>query len=266
MAVVNACLSTYFHEGRCGNIMKKAVVAVATALAGMLFFVSSPIVDAQSSKVTYLAWYMYPITQYYNGATEFGEDLGTPEWTPVTSLVSGWLVGAGFYGGGGVVTVRTNLNGASADLYVQHLDSIVNVGLCAFGACGGRYVRAGELIGYSGGDCNWHYGPGYGNFNPCVSHFSNGSHIEVGINPPWYSIWGPYPHPGRNYNPHATLLALINGGTHYNTFIYVVRAGDTLAFIAGRYHLSWRQLYRLNASVIGSNPNRIYSGERLTIP
>jgi len=38
-------------------------------------------------------------------------------------------------------------------------------------------------------------------------------------------------------------------------FIYVVRAGDTLALIAGRYHLSWRQLYRLNASVIGSNPN-----------
>jgi hypothetical protein len=234
-------LQHIFIKGRCGNIMKKTV---ATALAGMLFFVSSSMVDAQSGKVTYLAWYMYPITQYYNGATEFGEDLGTPEWTPVTSLVSGRLVGAGFYGGGGVVTVRTTLNGASADLYVQHLDSIVNVGLCTYGACGGRYVRTGELIGYSGGDCNWHYGPGYGNFNPCVSHFSNGSHIEVGINPPWYSIWGPVPHPGRNYDPRATLLTLINGGVSSNgdaydsAFIYVVRAGDTLASIAGTYHLS----------------------------
>jgi hypothetical protein len=220
--------------------MKKPVIAVAPVLAGILLFASSPLVDAQTNKDAYLAWYMYPVTQYYNGATEFGEDLGTPEGTPITSLVSGLLEGAGFYGGGGVVTVRTTLNGAPADLYVQHLDSIVNVGLCAYGACGGQYVTAGELLGYSGGDCNWHFGPGFGSFNPCAAGFSNGPHTEVGINPPWYGIWGPYPQPGPNYNPRATLLALINGtgNAYYNTFIYVVRVGDTLASIAGRYHLS----------------------------
>ena len=245
--------------------MKKVVVAVVTLLAGVLSFASSPLLDAQSNTVAFFAWYMYPITQAYNGSTEFGEDLGTPQGTPISSLVSGYLVGAGFYGGGGVVTVKTTLNGAPADFYVQHLDSIVNVRLCAYGNCGGQYVRRGELIGYSGGDCNWHYGSGYGRFNPCVVHFSNGSHIEIGINPPWYGIWGTYPQPGRNYNPHGTILALINGGTHSGTFIYVVKAGDNLTSIGRRYHLSWYQIYRLNVSVIGPDPNWIYVGERLTI-
>jgi len=82
------CASTGEHH-------EESCVAVATAWRHAVFRQFAE-VDAQSSKVTYLAWYMYPITQYYNGATEFGEDLGTPEWTPVTSLVSGWLVGADF--------------------------------------------------------------------------------------------------------------------------------------------------------------------------
>ncbi|MFL5624034.1 MAG: LysM peptidoglycan-binding domain-containing protein [Ktedonobacteraceae bacterium] len=242
--------------------MKKALVAVITFLAGVLFFISSPPVYAQSNTVAFLAWYMYPITKPYNGSTEFGEDLGTPQGTPITSLVSGQLVGAGFYGGGGVVTVKTTLNGAPADFYVQHLDSIVNVSLCQYGNCGGQYVTRGELLGYSGGECNWRYGPGFGKFNACANHFSNGPHIEIGINPPYYGIWGTSPHPGPNYNPYSTFVALINGGT----MTYVVKAGDTLASIGRKYKLSWSQIYKLNASVIGPNPNRLYAGEKLRIP
>jgi hypothetical protein len=191
--------------------MKKAMIASVVCLSGVLLLLSSLLVHVQSARAASYAWYMYPITQYYNGVTEMGEDLGTPQGTPITSLVSGQLVGAGFYAGGGVVTVRTTLNGAPADFYVQHLDSIVNVGLCQYGDCGGQTVYRGELLGYSGGDCNWHYGPGYGYFNPCVAGFSNGPHTEVGINPPWYGIWGTYPQPGPNYNPYWTILALING-------------------------------------------------------
>src|SRR5690242_10942552 len=106
--------------------MKKVMVVVVVLLTGVLLLVSSPSAHAQSHKASSPAWYMNPITQYYNGTYEMGEDLGTPQGTPIISLVSGRLVGAGFYGGGGVVTVQTTLNGATADLYVQHLDSIVN--------------------------------------------------------------------------------------------------------------------------------------------
>jgi hypothetical protein len=191
--------------------MKKAMAAIVVCLSGVLLLTSSPPAHAKSNSAAFYAWYQYPISQYYNGASEMGEDLGTPRGTPITSLVSGRLAGAGFYAGGGVVSVRTTLNGATADLYVQHLDSIVNVGLCQFGSCGGQYVYRGELLGYSGGDCHWHYGPGYGNFNPCAAGLSYGPHTEVGINPPWSGIWGPYPQPGPNYNPYRTILALSNG-------------------------------------------------------
>lgn len=248
--------------GRSGNIMMKAVVVV-TFLVGV--HSSSPVLQARSNTVVSFAWYRYPITQAYNSPKEVGEDLGTPQGTPITSLVSGQLVGAGFYGGGGVVSVRTTLNGKPADFYVQHLDSIVNVGLCWYGNCGGQYVSRGELLGFSGGDCVWHYGPGFGKFNACKAHFSNGPHIEIGINPPYFGIWGPYPHPGPNYNPYMAVLALINGKSS-NTITYVVRAGDDLTAIGRKYHLRWYQIYRLNKSVIGPNPNRLYPGEKLRIP
>jgi hypothetical protein len=255
--------------------MKKPKVAVVAVTVGMLLLISSPCVHAQANAAASLAWYMYPITLPYNssfhGSREVGEDLGTPAGTPITSLVSGQLVGAGFYGGGGVVTVRTILNGQPADLYVQHLASIVNVRLCSYGYCGGQSVSRGELLGYSGGDCVWHDGPGFGPFNACVAGFSSGPHTEVGINPPYYGIWGPSPHPGPNYDPSGTIVALIDGGesaggSDSSTSIYVVQAGDTLAAIAGKYHLSSDQLYQLNKSVLGTNPNRIYPGEKLRIP
>lgn len=189
--------------------MKKVLVVSVVCLSAVLLLASSLLASTRSVSAA-SAWYTYPITQYYNGIKEMGEDLGTPEGTPIISLVSGQLVGAGFYAGGGVVTVQTSLNGATADLYVQHLDSIVNVGRCQYGDCGGQTVYRGELLGYSGGDCNWHYGPGYGYFNPCVAGFSTGPHTEVGINPPWYGIWGTDPQPGPNYNPYSTILALSN--------------------------------------------------------
>jgi hypothetical protein len=192
--------------------MKKAIVALVTSLLGVLLPISSFVVLAYSHTATSLAWATYPITQPYAPPREFGEDLGTPQGTPITSLVSGRLVGAGFYAGGGVVTVRTSLNGRLADLYVQHLDRIVNVKLCQYGNCGHQYVFRGELLGYSGGDCSWHYGPGFGKFNPCASGLSTGPHTEVGINPPWYGLWGPIPHPGPNYNPYRTVLALSHDG------------------------------------------------------
>lgn len=47
---------------------------------------------------------------------------------------------------------------------------------------------------------------------------------------------------------------------------YTVKRGDTLSKIAQNFGISWRDLYNSNKSVIGSNPNLIYSGQKYTIP
>lgn len=52
-----------------------------------------------------------------------------------------------------------------------------------------------------------------------------------------------------------------SGGT-----TYTVKSGDTLSGIGSRYGISWNKIYNANKSVIGSNPNRIYPGQTLTIP
>ena len=47
---------------------------------------------------------------------------------------------------------------------------------------------------------------------------------------------------------------------------YTVKRGDSLSKIASKYGISWRDLYNQNKSVIGSNPNLIYAGQKYTIP
>jgi LysM repeat protein len=45
---------------------------------------------------------------------------------------------------------------------------------------------------------------------------------------------------------------------------YVVQSGDTLNAIAGRLGMSWTELYQMNASVIGSNPDAIFPGQQFS--
>lgn len=47
---------------------------------------------------------------------------------------------------------------------------------------------------------------------------------------------------------------------------YIVKKGDSLAAISSQYKLTWQSLYCDNKVKIGSNPNVISPGERLTIP
>ncbi|WTG30647.1 LysM peptidoglycan-binding domain-containing protein [Streptomyces decoyicus] len=46
----------------------------------------------------------------------------------------------------------------------------------------------------------------------------------------------------------------------------VVNAGDTVSGIAYAHGLGWREFYRLNRQVIGSNPHLIFTGLRLAVP
>lgn len=47
--------------------------------------------------------------------------------------------------------------------------------------------------------------------------------------------------------------------------IYVVQAGDNLSKIAKKFNTNWKTIYNKNKNVIGSNPNRIYPGQKLVI-
>lgn len=51
--------------------------------------------------------------------------------------------------------------------------------------------------------------------------------------------------------------------------IHIVQSGDTLSKISARYYGNagrWPEIYAANQAVIGSNPDRIFPGQRLTIP
>lgn len=174
--------------------MKKvfALVALATIV---VTFSGAYKAHAQELRKFDAPWYQAPITQYDEGI-----DLGMPAGVPITSLCAGLVVGAGFYGGGGVVTVRCPGIG---DVYYQHLDRIY-YGECNGAVNGCGWASYGTVLGLSGGDCNWYF---YG--NPCVNGFSTGSHIEVGVNPDYYGIWGPEPHPGGWYRP---VQWIVSGG------------------------------------------------------
>lgn len=47
---------------------------------------------------------------------------------------------------------------------------------------------------------------------------------------------------------------------------YVVVKGDSLSKIASKYGTTWQKIYEANRSVVGSNPNLIYPGQKLLIP
>ncbi|MEH3075881.1 MAG: transglycosylase family protein [Quadrisphaera sp.] len=59
--------------------------------------------------------------------------------------------------------------------------------------------------------------------------------------------------------PQASRSATRTGGT------YTVAPGDTLARIASAQGTSWQAIYSANASVIGSNPHRIFVGQVLSV-
>lgn len=118
---------------------------------------------------------------------EVGVDMGLVMGTPITSLTSGTILGSGYYRGGGVVSVKSRINGKTTSLYYQHLDEI------AGGITPGAVVAPGQLIGWSGGQ-------NAGGHHPASKDTSSGPHIEVGFNAPYgaKSLWHPL---GPNYDP-----------------------------------------------------------------
>jgi LysM repeat protein len=52
---------------------------------------------------------------------------------------------------------------------------------------------------------------------------------------------------------------------HANPVTHVVKSGETLSLIAGKYKISWQTIYCANQKKI-TNPDLIFPGERLKIP
>lgn len=107
-----------------------------------------------------------------SGSGENGIDVSMPMHTPVYAVESGTVKGAGYYGGGGVVSIESAPNRV---WYYQHLDEDVVVP--------GQQIPAGQLIGWSGGQNT-------GGNHPASPEFSSFQHIEIGIDAPWKGIWG----------------------------------------------------------------------------
>lgn len=155
-----------------------------------------------SSVSAELAYWFAHITQRfkggYSGSGENGVDIGMPQGTPVYAVTGGTVVGHGYYGGGGVVSIEQQKGRV---WYYQHLD------LAEPGIESGqvKQVQAGQLIGWSGGQLS-------GGRHPSSRQFSSGPHIEVGINAPWGGIWGPMSEKGPNIDPLPLLTAIAQTG------------------------------------------------------
>lgn len=133
----------------------------------------------------------------WNGSGENGFDVGMPQGTPVYSLTSGTVVGHGYYGGGGVVSIQQQ---PGTVWYYQHLD--LNEPSIESGQT--TQVQAGQLLGWSGGQLS-------GGNHPSQKAYSGGPHIEVGINAPWGGIWGPKTGKGPNIDPVPVIRGLFAG-------------------------------------------------------
>lgn len=155
--------------------------------------------------ITELKAWLSDISQKWGVNGETGIDIGTHGKIdqPVYSVTGGTVVGVGYYGGGGVVAVKSNIDyggiNGPASIYYQHLDEDL--------ARLGETISPGQLIGLSGGQLS-------GGQHPSSPAYSTGPHIEIGINAPYgsanKSIWSPL---GKNVNPQQFFTDLMNGNT-----------------------------------------------------
>jgi len=167
---------------------------------------------------------------------EGGIDISEKAGTPITALTNGQVVGAGNYWGGGVVTVRSNVPGLGlADIYYQHIN-LANNGItpCSYGNCKGQKVAKGQILGHS-------------QASPGV--------VEVGLNPPWYGIWGPQPHPSKWVDPESYLKKLVaQSGQSSNVSVAGFGTSDPCLACGPVGSAAYTQCHAALAAKVGSVP------------
>ena len=140
--------------------------------------------------MTATPWYLDPITQQFNGASEKGVDLGVPYHTPVTPLFPGVVTGVKTGPYGQEVDVAGQVKGQQVTSSYVHIDqALVAVG---------QPVTQATTLGLSGGQLA-------GGYHPASPAYSSGPHIE-------FSLWpsGTTPYVGTPYNP-MNLIKSVQG-------------------------------------------------------
>jgi len=122
-----------------------------------------------------MAWFNYPTTQDFGENGERGIDLGTPNNTPLSMPMSGTVLAAQYYGGGGEVIVKTANNVIE---YFFHLNNIF--------VHPGDTIKAGEVVGTSGGGVGDKYLNPQGQVATVTNQaqlapYSSGYHTEYGL-------------------------------------------------------------------------------------
>ena len=102
-----------------------------------------------------------------------------------------------------------------------------------------QYTSKGRLNGYNG--------------NLDLNYFS-------GDTSAWDKYAGGSPSSGQQSQESDTQTT--NSATQIT---YTVKKGDTLSEIAQKYGTTWQKIYQDNKDVIGSNPDKIYAGQKLII-
>jgi hypothetical protein len=167
-----------------------AALAVMLCVAGSHTFASAATVNETVKGE--IGYWLSHITEhygeYFGSYQEVGTDFGMKYHTPIYAVESGKVLGTGYYGGGGVVSIEAAPTISEYYQHLSHIDVAEN-----------QTVSAGELIGYSGGQL-----PSEGGEHPATC-CSGGPHLEWGINAPYGGMWHPL---GANVNPVPYLEAL----------------------------------------------------------
>lgn len=111
-------------------------------------------------------WFDYATTQAHGVNGETGIDLATPFHTNVSAPLGGTITDVRYGGFGGLVTIRSHLNGRTVFENFVHLDTIA--------VAVGQVIGDWASIGLSGGQLT-------GGFHPARPPFSTGAHIEYGL-------------------------------------------------------------------------------------
>lgn len=168
---------------------------------------------------------------------EGGIDISEPSGQPITALSDGDIVGAGNYWGHGVVTVRTTVPGlGKADLYYQHIQIAPGIKSCQYGNCGGQKIRKGQVLGTA----NWGL-------------------VETGLNPPWYGIWGPQPHPSAWVDPESYLKKLV-GQSGQSSTMGIPGSGDPCLGCGDKGSAAYMTCHAALAAKVGSVPDCAKAG------
>lgn len=221
--------------------MKRLVVLL---IVPVVCFLIVGTVHAQSKSTN---WWTQPITKYYGspypwGGAEHGDDIQTYYGQIITALWPGTVtfVGTECWESPCIADITwrldTPVEGALYG-YTQILYSWVGVG---------QHVGSNQPLGTS-----WYF-------------------IEYGLTPDWaygVSNWrfGPDPTSAIQAGPISVYSAPVHTVTSSNTVSggsdYTIQAGDTLWYLAYRFHTTWETLCRANMI---ANCNLIFPGERIS--